>query len=255
MTTRAGEGEKFVNYSLGGKGACDEIVSFPKNASDAKGNKTLVSAHSGYAVELVGVVDGTEKNLMAKESALRGNLEQMRADRETLIKAREYFQGIVEGAAENDAVETPAVTDAKAKLAKIEALEKTNDEGLKNSERALDGVTTDLLDKHREAYTIREANMMREKETREAIAFVDGAGLAVLGVDNVQGFFDAVSEKYGLAENDKINPAERAMDAHQKRLILQVFARLVGSSDGETGMFDPTTHALRDGKTEGEVRA
>ena len=55
MTTRAGEGEKFVNYSLGGKGACDEIVSFPKNAPDAKGNKTLVSAHSGYAVELVGV--------------------------------------------------------------------------------------------------------------------------------------------------------------------------------------------------------
>jgi hypothetical protein len=54
MTTRAGEGEKFVNYSLGGKGACDEIVSFPKNAPDAKGNKTLVSAHSGYAVELVG---------------------------------------------------------------------------------------------------------------------------------------------------------------------------------------------------------
>ena len=95
MTTKAGEGEKFVNFALGsGKGKCDEVVSFPKNGD---GNKTLVSAHSGYAVELVGVVDGTEKALVEKESALRGNLEKMRADMGTLAKGRAYFQGVVDG--------------------------------------------------------------------------------------------------------------------------------------------------------------
>ncbi len=75
MTTKAGEGDKFVNYAPWGKNACDEVVSFPNGAE--KGNKTLVSAHSGYAVELVGVVDLAEKNLRTRESGLRGNLEQV----------------------------------------------------------------------------------------------------------------------------------------------------------------------------------
>ena len=88
MTTRAGEGEKFVNFALGsGKGKCDEVVSFPKDG-DGKGNKTLVPAHSGYAVELVGVVDGTEKALLAKESGLRGNLDKAQENLKTIAEAK-----------------------------------------------------------------------------------------------------------------------------------------------------------------------
>ena len=64
---------------------------------------------------------------------------------------------------------------------------------------------------------------------------MDGLGLGVLGAENVQGFFDLVSEKSGLADHEKINPAERAIDNQQKRLIMKMFARLLGAADGEAG--------------------
>lgn len=66
-----GNPDAFVKYNLGsGKGACDEIFSFPKDAPEGKGNKTFVSAHSGYAVELVGVVDRSELMYLDVEGEL-----------------------------------------------------------------------------------------------------------------------------------------------------------------------------------------
>ena len=256
MTTRAGEGEKFVNYSLGGKGACDEVVSFPKDGG-GKGNKTLVSAHSGYAVELVGVVDGTEKNLVKKEAELqyaadfcRNTLAEMGKEREALeAKLQELTTQAGDGEKSSEALQK-----VQADLAELEKQEKEFSTGLKTAETNLEDVQQTLHKERVRNFREGERNMMREKETREAIEFVDGAGLAVLGVDNVQKFFDAVSEKYGLSENDKIDPAQRAISDEHKHLIIRVFSRLVGSSDGEAGMFDPTTHALRDGIGDAAVK-
>ncbi len=50
-------------------------------------------------------------------------------------------------------------------------------------------------------------------------------------------------------------PFDNQVDAlHIHSAVRRVFSQMVGASDDEAGMFDPTTHGLRGGKTEGEAQ-
>ena len=173
MTTRAGEGEKFVNYApgWGGKGECDVVVSFPKDG-EGKGDKTFVSEKSGVAFTLKGVVDVTERKLVEQEAKLQNDVAYVKKMAADIAKDRETLEAIIaEGAGENGE-NAEKIAQAQTDLETIKAQEKTCEENLSVMGANLEAVTQDIWKTQVDKWKSGEANLKRENDAREAIGFV-----------------------------------------------------------------------------------
>lgn len=188
------------------------VVSLPDGQE--KGNKTFKSTKSEVAFTLKGVVDVKEQQLVKKEAELqhaagfcRNTLADIGKDRAAL---EAKLQELTPQADDGEKASEP-LQKVQADLAQLEAQEKEFSTGLKVAETNLEEVQQALHKERVNQFRNGEETMRREAEVREAIAFVDGLGLGVLGAENVQGFFDLVSEKSGLTKSEWIDPAERAV--------------------------------------------
>ena len=90
----------------------------------------------------------------------------------------------------------------------------------------------------------------KEASAREVIDFVDDMGLYILGVDNVDAFFDIIGEK---SATGKIDLSDKANFTSKKPEIKKAFLGLLG--EGGKELFDESgAFRLKEGKTSKDIQ-
>ncbi|NCP76771.1 hypothetical protein GW830_01340 [bacterium] len=228
-------GDSYIRFGRLGE-QTDEIVRIDEKSGEA--SKRIVSSKSGYAREIV-----FSKTPVLERDVKIGEInEKLSGVENKLTKITEYKkeQKILES--------TPNRTEKEeSRLKELKSLnidpESVIEAKLKEEKVRLESEKQELPQIEGGS---QELQVKQEKDARDTIQFIDDMGLYMLGVENVDKFFDILNIG---SSNGKIN-ISNGLDKDEKMKIKQAFIGLLGQD-----IFEPNPSCrLRQGKMAQDIK-
>jgi len=228
-------GDSYIRFGRLGE-QTDEIVRIDEKSGEA--SKRIVSSKSGYAREIV-----FSKTPVLERDVKIGEInEKLSGVENKLTKITEYKkeQKILESTPNRTEKEESRLKELKSlnidPESVIEAKLKEEKVRLELEKRELPQVEGGS----------QELQVKQEKDARDTIQFIDDMGLYMLGVENVDKFFDILNIS---SSNGKID-ISNGLDKVEKAKIKQAFINLLGQD-----VFEPNPSCrLRQGKTAQDIK-
>lgn len=224
----------YTRYALIGE-KFDEVVTI----QDGKGSKDIVSPRSGYSIHLGDAVDIEEYNFLNQEANLRTKLGKITQTYTDILAKNDDF------IAKEEKREVQTLKDMET-LEKAKEFKKEKTEEFEREKQELEAKLAKLAQEKIEKRLTGGDGESREEQARDTIQFVDDMGLYMLGIENVDKFFDILNIG---SSNGKID-ISNGLDNAEKAKIKQVFIELLGQD-----IFEPNPLCrLREGKTNEDIK-
>ncbi|MDD2891968.1 MAG: hypothetical protein PHQ95_03305 [Candidatus Gracilibacteria bacterium] len=230
-------GDSYIRFGRLGE-QTDEIVRIDEKSGEA--SKRIVSSKSGYAREIV----------FPKTPALERDVK-IGAINEKLSSIENKLTKIAEYKKEQKTLEnTPNRTEKEeSRLKELKSLnmdpESVMEIKLKEEKVRLEVEKRELPQVDMSS---QELQAKQEKDARDTIKFVDDMGLYMLGVENVDTFFQFANSR--MMNGDKINSAD-GLDGVEKDALKKVFIEFLGGTDANS-LF--SGYGLSEGKTTEDIK-